>query len=102
MFVPKYELLFGKQQFDSSYNLNRNFTGATSPSYWLASSYVETFHDGVLWGLRRVLEEHVDSNYLFGSYAIVCNYSYGVRPVVSMQSGIELEWNSTDQEWKIQ
>ena len=50
MLVPKYELLIGKQQFDSSGNINRDFTGATSPSYWLASPYADAGSISVDWG----------------------------------------------------
>ena len=73
MFVPKYELLFGKQQFDSSYNLNRNFTGATSLSYWLASCYVETGVHSVDWGVRILRNSGI------GGYGLIASDGFFAR-----------------------
>ena len=94
--------MIGKQQFDSSYNLNRDFTGATSPYYWLASPFADADDTYVFLGLLSVHDGCISGYYLCNSSGYTSPYYYGVRPVVSLQSGIQLEWNSTDKEWKIQ
>lgn len=103
MLVPKYELLIGKKQFDSSYNLNRDFTGATSPYYWLASPYAYAYGSNVNWGLRHVYDGYIYGLDLYYSGGDTGTSPCGVRPVVSLQSDIQLTYGgSANAGWNIQ
>ena len=60
-------------------------------SYWLASSYVNTYSNFAYFGLRYVSSRgSVNSNTLYSSYGYVYSPSLGVRPVVSLKSDIQL------------
>ena len=96
------QMLFGKYTMTAENGYYRNFTGTgTQPNYWLASDYARAFSNYAYWGLRNVSNGGVYSIYLCFSDGSETNYSYGVRPVVSLKSDISLEWNETAKEWKI-
>lgn len=106
MLIPKYELLFGKRQYDSNNDINRDFSGATAPSYWVADSFVTAYDDTEMcpmYGIAAIRDGRMLMEVLYGDW--MNEYTDGtlsVLPVVSIQSGIQLEWNNTDKEWKIQ
>ena len=100
-----YKMLFGYDKVGSD-NYFRNFTnGKCAQDYWLASDYARASNNRVDWGLRIVDGSVRGSNDygggLYYSGGVERNYSYGVRPVVSLKSDISLEWNETAKEWKI-
>ena len=64
--------------------------------YWLGSSYCNADSNFAYWGMDYVYA----SGYVYGgntyySFGLVTTPSYGVRPVVSLDSDIQLELNST-------
>ena len=60
-------------------------------SYWLASSYVNTGSYIASFGMRYVFFYGSVTNYsLYSSNGFVTSSSYGVRPVVSLKSDIQL------------
>ena len=98
-------MLFGYDKVGSD-NYFRNFTnGKCAQNYWLASDYARASNNRVDWGLRIVDGSVRGSNDygggLYYSGGVERNYSYGVRPVVSLKSDVSLEWNETANEWKI-
>ena len=98
-----YQMLFGKYTITADSGYFRNFTGTgAKPRYWLASVCANASLSDVDWGLRYV-DDGVVGNYndLYYSYGSEDYYSGGVRPVVSLESDISLEWNQTAKEWKI-
>ena len=100
-----YKMLFGYDKVGSD-NYFRNFTnGKCAQNYWLASDYARASNNRVDWGLRIVDGSVRGSNDygggLYYSGGVERNYSYGVRPVVSLKSDVSLEWNETANEWKI-
>ena len=96
-----YKMIFG--EYKAVQNSTRQFTGSgRRPSYWLASEYAYAYYGDAYWGLR-----YVNSGDVFG--ADLCNSggggssnSYGVRPVVSLSSNVNIQWNDTANEWQIQ
>lgn len=102
-FSAPYELLFGKYMYDASNNYDRSFKGTREHSYWLASEYVSADNGVAIWGLRHVSSTGVHGNYgLYVSDGIEGNPSCGVRPVVSLKSNVNIQWNATANEWQIQ
>ena len=104
-----FQMLFGKYSKDSD-GCYRNFTGTgTEPNYWLASEYANASFSNVSssdvsWGLRYVDSGKVNGYYygsLYYSDGDELSLSDGVRPVVSLKSDVSLEWNETENEWKI-
>ncbi len=74
---PEYEILFLKT--------------ANGQNYWLASTYSYTDNGYSAMGLRCVYNGGVGvSNGLVGSYGTLDSVSYGVRPVVSLNSNISI------------
>ncbi len=60
-------------------------------SYWLASSFVYACSIYARFGMRNVYSGgYVNYYYLYNSYGYVYSPSYGVRPVVSLKSDIQL------------
>ena len=93
-----YKLIFGNyEMIDGS----RTFTGTGAPPmYWLGSQFVNCDPGNASWGLRCVnIDGFVYSIYLANSHGIEDSYYFGVLPVVSLQSGIQLEYNTTKEEW---
>ena len=64
--------------------------------YWLASSYSEDRGIYTAFGLGIVRSRGLSYEYLSDLYT----YTYGVRPLVSLQSNINLKYNETSQEWQ--
>ena len=99
-----FQMLFGKYSKDAD-GCYRNFTGeGVSPSYWLASDYASPGKWCVNWGLRLVNDGGVNIYHYGGLYfsdGSESSNSYGVRPVVSLKSDVSLEWNESENEWKI-
>ena len=99
-----YKVIFGDWERTEKNGYYRNFTGTgTEPRYWLASEYANENGSIVSWGLRRVEDGDVGNFYyrydLYFSDGSEYSHSYGVRPVVSLNSDVSLEWNG--KEWKM-
>ena len=96
------QMLFGKWTMTADNGYYRSFTGTgTEPRYWLASDCASALSNDVGWGLRYVSNGGVCSNYLCYSDGYERSDSDGVRPVVSLKSDVSLEWNESENEWKI-
>ena len=102
-FNTQHELIFGKWEIGSSYDYGRTFRGTREHSYWLASEYVDAGNNRAIWGLRGVSGANVSNgDGLFYSDGRENGNRYGVRPVVSLTSNVNIQWNSTANEWQIQ
>ena len=101
-FCEPYELIFGNYEYNVSNNYDRSFKGTREHSYWLASDCAYAYGYAVVWGLRAVHGASVDSNGLYYSYGNEGSDHYGVRPVVSLSSNVNIQWNATANEWQIQ
>ena len=72
--------------------------------YWLGSSYRDVYYDDdhvnyASWGLYYVYSScFVSGNYTYYSFGYVNYPSYGVRPVVSLKSDIQLEQDKASSE----
>ena len=97
-----YKMLFG--EYKAVQNSTRQFTGSgRRPNYWLASDSVRALSDSVAWGLRGVSSGDVSFSNLCNSNGGSINAGYwGVRPVVSLRSDVNIQWNETANEWQIQ
>ena len=78
----EYKVLFGQQ-------------------YWLASRCVNCSSSRAGFDVRYVISSRVYSNYLFNSRGGTSSGSNGVRPVVSLASDVEIEYDSANSIWKI-
>ena len=88
-----YKMLFT----NSSTGANTSQSGTTSGFYyWLGSPCVYANTGYARFRMRYVYSGRVYNYYLYDSSGSTFNPSYGVRPVVSLQSGISLK-NSTTQ-----
>lgn len=77
------------------------FTGnGAKMKYWLGSSYVDARSDCAYFGLRGVYSGRVDFDSLYYSDDSSHSNYLGVRPVVSLQSNINLKYNTTSEEWE--
>lgn len=78
--------------------------GSTSSniSQWLASSCVNCASNEVGFDVRDINVGNVHNNYLFNSYGRGYNSDRRVRPVVSLKSNVNLQWNSASNKWEIQ
>ena len=72
-----------------------NGTGSSAVYQWLASRCVVCYSDGAGFDVRLVCSI-VNSNYLYYSYGNSNHINYRVRPVVSLESDIQLSGNSND------
>ena len=64
---------------------------SSGQDYWLASPFISTFGGNAGFGLRRVMDGRVGCRGLFVSDGdIYGSTSYGVRPVVSLESDISI------------
>ena len=100
-----YTMLFGR--FNTGNESNGyfgDFTGTgTKPSYWLASDCAGAYSDYAFWGLHNVGNGVVSYCGLYFSNGSEGGYiDYGVRPVVSLKSSVNLKWNATGNQWEIQ
>ena len=69
--------------------------------YWLGSSNVDTYSSNAYFGLRYVYSDGLDyGGGLYISYGRSASNYFGVRPVVFLQSDINLEYNNTSEEWE--
>lgn len=75
------------------------FNNTDSKYYWLASGCVDADSDCAYFCVRIVYYGCVSSNSLAVSHGNEVTYAYGVRPVVSLASDIQLEPNGTNA-WK--
>ena len=65
--------------------------------YWLGASYRSANLNYAYWGIYYVYASgFVDGNSACNSFGYVGAPSYGVRPVISLQSDIQLEANSSN------
>ena len=101
-FCEPYELIFGNYEYNVSNNYDRSFKGTREHSYWLASEYVDANSYGAVWGLRGVFGANVYYSSLYYSRGYESLISFGVRPVVSLKSDVNIKWNATANEWQIQ
>ena len=101
-FCEPYELIFGNYEYNVSNNYDRSFKGTREHSYWLASDYAYAYSYSVGWGIRYVDGTSVGSYSLYDSYGFSNYIGYGVRPVVSLRSDVNIQWNATANEWQIQ
>ena len=63
--------------------------------YWLGSSYCYANSDNAAWGMYFVYASgYVYGNDTYDSFGLVNTPSFGVRPVVSLQSDVQLEASS--------
>ena len=63
--------------------------------YWLGSSCCNANSYDAHWGMYYVYASgYVDGGYACYSFGLVGTPSYGVRPVVSLQSDVQLEASS--------
>ena len=101
-FCEPYELIFGNYEYNVSNNYDRSFKGTREHSYWLASGYVDANDGNARWGLRGVGGANVYYSSLYYSRGYESLISFGVRPVVSLKSDVNIKWNATANEWQIQ
>ena len=99
-----YGTLDSKYTTTKGYNVLFKANGSNVGSgtqYWLGSSYRHVYYDGTHvnyanWGLYYVNSpSNVDGNSTYLSFGGVNSPSYGVRPVVSLESNIQLEQDKT-------
>ena len=96
-----YKMIFG--EYKAVQNSTRQFTGSgRRPSYWLASECADADYYYAIWGLRGVYSGDVGRTGLYYSYGSEDSGSFGVRPVVSLSSNVNIQWNDTANEWQIQ
>ena len=96
-----YKMIFG--EYKAVQNSTRQFTGSgRRPSYWLASGYADAYGNYAYWGLRHVYSGDVYYGNLCNSRGGGNNNNCGVRPVVSLSSNVNIQWNATANEWQIQ
>ena len=78
--------------------------GSTSSdiNQWLASSCVSCGGYDVGFRVRNINGGSVDRDCLFSSNGYSSSSNRRVRPVVSLKSNVNLQWNSTSNKWEIQ
>ena len=77
-------------------NMITNGTGDSNITQWLASRAVYCPSRFAGFGVRLVYDGNVNNNNLYNSYGISLSPSWAVRPVVTLESNIQLEGNSED------
>ena len=77
-----------KTTSDSAYNLL--FENASNQFYWLSSQCVRLEEGYVYFELRQVFRDRVIGYFLYSSYGWTGHSAYGVRPVVSLKSDIQI------------
>ena len=92
---PEYKMLFT----NSSTGADTANSGKTDNIiYWLGSPYVSTYAGHAGFGLRRVDSGLVNCNYLYRSIDTAITSYYGVRPVVSVDSKVQLKDSGTQKD----
>ena len=66
--------------------------------YWLGSPFVLTSTGSAYFGLRYVYPGSVNYNYLYVSRATTFTQYYGVRPVVTLDSKVQLKDSGTNKD----
>lgn len=97
--ITQKELLLGKQNGENYYFTGSNGAGANF-QYWLGSSYASTGSSLAYFGLNYVGSGILNFSGLANSNGNEFPSSYGVRPLVSLQSNVNLKYNSTSTEWE--
>ena len=82
------------------YTLFINY-GSNLATYWLSSRCVDCDSSNALFCVRRVNIRYVGNGYMFGSNGSTGGNAYAFRPVVSLESNIQLSGDSTNG-WTIQ
>ena len=102
-----YDSLDSKYTTTKGYNVLFQANGldvGSGTQYWLGSSFKNVYDDGryiyyVDWGLYCVNGPSIVNGYgTSRSFGHVLNPSYGVRPVVSLKSDIQLEQDKASSE----
>ena len=60
-------------------------------AYWIASNYVRCFSEYTYFGMRVVFAGRVTGVKIFNSYDISNGDNFGIRPVVTLKSDIQIE-----------
>ena len=77
--------------------MKKERTSGDDNRYWLGSSYCSANSSNAYWGLYYVYASgYVNGNSTYYSFGSVNAPSYGVRPVVSLQSDVQLEASSSN------
>ena len=78
--------------------------GSTSSTInqWLASSYVNCYSSSVSFFGRGIYYGSVSGRGLFHPFGSSSISNGRVRPVVTLKSNVNLQWNSTSNKWEIQ
>ena len=63
--------------------------------YWLGSPYIGTSTGHATFGFRYASSGHVNGYYVYSSYGLTNAPYYGVRPVVSLDSKVQLKDSGT-------
>ncbi|MFR2196395.1 MAG: hypothetical protein ACLS5Y_02310 [Clostridia bacterium] len=65
--------------------------------YWLGSSYCDADLHYINWGMYYVYAAgSVYGHNMYNSFGYVCTPSYGIRPVVTLKSDIQLQSASAE------
>ena len=76
--------------------MKKERTSGDDNRYWLGSSYCAAGSNYAHWGLYCVCAGgFVGGSSTYVSFGFVSTPSYGVRPVVSLQSDVQLEASSS-------
>ena len=76
--------------------MKKERTSGDDNRYWLGSSYCNASSNGATWGMYYVYAGgFVNGEISYHSFGSVNAPSYGVRPVVSLQSDVKLEASSS-------
>lgn len=94
----EYKVIFKKNSQDE--DGERRSSGGSNLNYWLGSSYVCTDSDYAYFGLRRVNGGNVSGYYLAYSNGLVFGRSWGVLPVVFLESDVNLKQGAISGEWQ--
>ena len=98
-----------KTYYDYNPNSKNSTVGSILGSYgWLASPCVTPYSSYVSFSVRRAVSSNVAANYLDSSYGLTSSYGFGVRPLVSLGSMLQIDSSDTGRDgstsakaWKI-
>ena len=77
--------------------MKKERTSGDDNRYWLGSSYCDANSNSAYWGMYYVYASgYVGGGCTYYSFGFVDTQSYGVRPVVSLQSDVQLEASSSN------
>ena len=89
---PEYKMLFTNSSTGAD---TANSGNTTNFIYWLGSPYVITNTGYALFGLRAVSSGYVYFYHLYHSNGTADTFYSGVRPVVSLESKVQLKDSGT-------